>query len=191
MHINDIRPGTPAVIRKTGRCGYITAQDSEDGASFIFEEYDADGDILSGIFHRVEASQLDALNHPIGNVSMEDEILNFATTQWGERTDEKVALKACGECGEFAEAVTKIGEGRATHEDADEEVGDILIVLSQWAAKRGTTLEALRSAAFAKIQARAAAPAPCPTCKGYGGVTVGGAFDSDGIPAQEPCPDCQ
>ena len=85
----------------------------------------------------------------------EKRILQFAESQWGVRNIEQVALKACGECGEFAEAVTKIGEGRATYEDADEEVGDILIVLSQWAAKRGTTLEALRSKAFAKIKMRA------------------------------------
>lgn len=86
---------------------------------------------------------------------IENEILEFASTQWGERTDEKVALKACGECGEFAEAVTKIGESRATFEDADKEVGDVLIVLSQWAAKRGVTLAALRGWAFWRIKRRA------------------------------------
>ena len=87
-------------------------------------------------------------------MKIEDQILAFAEAQWGKRTDEQIALKACGECGEFAEAVTKMGERRTSPEDADLEVGDVLIVLSQWAAKRGTTLEELRAVAFNRIKAR-------------------------------------
>lgn len=81
-------------------------------------------------------------------------ILAFAQEQWGPRTFEKIALKACGECGEFAEAISKTEEGRATLEDADMEVGDVLFVLSQYAAKRGTTLDALRAKAYQKCKER-------------------------------------
>jgi len=81
-------------------------------------------------------------------------ILHFAEGQWGVKPLEGVLLKACAELGEAADAVIKHGEGRDTLEHADMEVGDVLVVLSQYAAKRGTTLDGLRAAAFQKCKDR-------------------------------------
>lgn len=85
----------------------------------------------------------------------EQEILDFATYQWGGKELAAIALKLAEECGEIAGAIIKTNEGRSTYAELDEEMGDALIVLSQLAARRGTTLEDLRSQRFAQIQERA------------------------------------
>lgn len=87
--------------------------------------------------------------------TIEAEILEFATAQWGEKDLPAIGLKVGEEAGEVAGALVKIPEGRATLEDLDKEVGDLLIVLSQIAAKRGWTLEQLRAKRFEQIKARA------------------------------------
>lgn len=89
-------------------------------------------------------------------MTTETQILDFATEQWGEKSMERLVNKLAEETGEIAGAIVKIPEGRATTEDLDKELGDALIVLSQFAAKRGTTLDALRSKRFEQITARAA-----------------------------------
>jgi len=88
-------------------------------------------------------------------MTTEQQILDFATAQWGEKTMERLANKLAEETGEIAGAIVKIPEGRATENDLVKELGDALIVLSQFAAKLGTTLEILRAARFAQIQERA------------------------------------
>ena len=90
----------------------------------------------------------------IGSAISEVGILSFAQEQWGVKTLDGILLKACAELGEAADAVIKTNEGRATLEDADMEVGDVLVVLSQYAAMRGTSLDALRTKAFRKCQER-------------------------------------
>lgn len=85
----------------------------------------------------------------------EAEILAFAMEQWGEKDWSGIGLKLGEEAGEIAGALVKIPEGRASLEDLDDEVGDILIVLSQIAARRGTTLLKLREARFQEIKRRA------------------------------------
>lgn len=88
-------------------------------------------------------------------VSTESIILDFAIQHWGEKTMAGRALKLGEESGEVQGAVSKIEENRATEADLDDEMGDVLIVLSQMAAMRGTTLEALRSKRFEFIKDRA------------------------------------
>ena len=90
----------------------------------------------------------------------EDKILAFATQQWGKRSLEGLGLKLGEESGEVLGALAKIPEGRATLMDLDDELGDALIVLSQIAAERGTTLWDLRAKRFAKIQLRASFVVP-------------------------------
>jgi NTP pyrophosphatase (non-canonical NTP hydrolase) len=87
--------------------------------------------------------------------TIEEEILEFANSQWGEKTWEGLGLKLGEEAGEVAGAIVKIPEKRATLEDLDLEVGDTLIVLSQIAARLGTTLEALQAKRFEQIKERA------------------------------------
>ena len=84
----------------------------------------------------------------------ESEILKFATERWGKKTLENLAIKLAEETGEIAGAISKIPELRASFHDLDAELGDALIVLSQFAALRGTTLEALRAARFEQIKGR-------------------------------------
>jgi NTP pyrophosphatase (non-canonical NTP hydrolase) len=88
-------------------------------------------------------------------MTTESEILDFAERNWGQKSLAGVALKLAEETGEIAGACVKIPEGRATEAELDKELGDALIVLSQLAAKRGTTLEALRAQRFEDIKIRA------------------------------------
>ena len=99
----------------------------------------------------------------MNEITTEIEILQFAEDQWGERTLELIGLKVAEEAGEIAAAIVKIPEGRLTWADLDKEVGDILIVLSQIAAKRGWTLEQMRARRFEQIKARVNHP-PCAAC---------------------------
>ena len=94
----------------------------------------------------------------------EEEILEFATAQWGAKDLPAIGLKVAEEAGEVAGALVKIPEGRAKWEDLDKEVGDLLIVLSQIAAKRGWTLFQLRAARFEQIKERALGRVPCAAC---------------------------
>lgn len=98
------------------------------------------------------------------DITTEIEILQFAEDQWGERTLELIGLKVAEEAGEIAGAIVKIPEGRLTWADLDKEVGDLLIVLSQIAAKRGWTLEQLRTQRFEQIKERALGCIPCAAC---------------------------
>lgn len=91
-----------------------------------------------------------------GEDAREKEILAFASAQWGVKDMAAIGLKVGEEAGEVAGAIVKIPEGRAQLSDLDKELGDILIVLSQLAALRDTTLSALRSKRFEQIKARAA-----------------------------------
>lgn len=91
---------------------------------------------------------------------MEQTIYRFATAQWGEPTFDRIGLKLSEEVGEVAGALCKIPEERATFDDADDEVGDVLIVLAQYAHKRGTTLDELRDTRFKFIQKRVAESHP-------------------------------
>lgn len=79
----------------------------------------------------------------------------FADSQWGPRTLEDVGLKLSEESGEVSGAIIKIAEGRATVQDLRDEIGDVMIVLSQMAARLGSTLEDLRNERFEKIRHRA------------------------------------
>lgn len=90
----------------------------------------------------------------VGN-DIEREILAFAEEQWGNKTLERLANKLAEETGEVAGAVVKIPEGRATHEDLDKELGDVLIVVAQFAVKRGTTLDRLLLSRYGQIRKRA------------------------------------
>lgn len=92
---------------------------------------------------------------PGGRRSREQEILDFCQRMWGFKTFEKLSNKLFEEGGEIAGAVVKIPEGRATSHDLDDELGDALIVLAQFAAMRGTTLEDLQERRFNHIQVRA------------------------------------
>lgn len=100
----------------------------------------------------------------MNEITTEIEILQFAEDQWGERTIELIGLKVAEEAGEIAAAIVKIPEGRLTWADLDKEVGDILIVLSQIAAKRGWTLEQMRARRFEQIKERANRRPPCAAC---------------------------
>ena len=84
----------------------------------------------------------------------EEEILAFAESKWGHKPMERVVVKLSEEVGEVCGAVVKIEETRATTEDLRDELGDVLIVLSQMAAKLDTTLEELRATRFKKVQFR-------------------------------------
>lgn len=90
----------------------------------------------------------------IGEAVSELGILAFAQEQWGVKSLQQIALKGCAEMGELADELIKIDEGRSAIEKADMEAGDTLVVLSQYAAKRNTTLSALRAKAFAKCKDR-------------------------------------
>jgi NTP pyrophosphatase (non-canonical NTP hydrolase) len=86
--------------------------------------------------------------------TIEQDILDFCESKWGEKDRQRIGLKLAEECGEVAGALIKIPEGRAFESDLDDEIGDCLIVLSQLAAKRGTTLAVLRAKRFHKIKTR-------------------------------------
>lgn len=96
-------------------------------------------------------------------MSTEDEILEFAEKQWGPRTLEKLANKLAEECGEVAGAVVKLEEDRATELDLINEIGDALIVLSQFAAKYHLSLEDIRAMRLSEIYSRAEFEANPPT----------------------------
>ncbi len=88
-------------------------------------------------------------------MTTEEQITDFCVSQWGDSTRQWIGLKLAEEMGEVAAALIKIPEGRATEEDLDKEMGDVLIVLSQLAAQKGRTLESLRECRFKQIVARA------------------------------------
>lgn len=86
----------------------------------------------------------------------ESRILEWCEEAFHPKTIDGLVLKLFEESGEVAGAAVKIPEGRATWDDFDDEVGDVLIVLSQIAAKRGTTLKELLQRRFEFIQQRRA-----------------------------------
>lgn len=117
----------------------------------------------------------------------EEIIRDFAFEQWGHKTPREIALKLCEEAGEVAGAAIKKDEGRAKLSDMDDEVGDVLIVLSQYAAQRGTTLDELRKRRFEFIQARASLR--CAACD-RGDYSLGHADDCPAAKALTQCPSC-
>lgn len=66
----------------------------------------------------------------------ETAIARFCEVTWGDKDNQ-------------------IPEGRASFSDLEAEIGDVLVVLSQLAARCGTSLEELRARRFAYIQSRA------------------------------------
>lgn len=85
---------------------------------------------------------------------MEQEILATAQALWGVKDNQGIALKLAEEAGEVCGAAVKIPEGRATQKDMDDEAGDCLIVLAQYAALRGTTIEILLTQRWTHILQR-------------------------------------
>ncbi len=81
-------------------------------------------------------------------------IFEVARKFWGPRTLDNCALKLAEECGEVCGAVSKMPEGRASQRDLEDEMGDVLIVLSQLAAKLETTLENLLEKRWTEILRR-------------------------------------
>lgn len=96
-------------------------------------------------------------------MTIEEKILKFCQDQWGEKSDEKLANKLSEECGEVCGAVVKIPEGRAEISDLKNELGDVLIVLAQFAATHGETLESLLTNRYKQIMKRKMMP-PCAAC---------------------------
>jgi len=92
---------------------------------------------------------------PAPSKTTEREILEFCNSRFGVKDMNGMAAKLAEECGETCGALVKIQEERATFDDLEAEVGDVLIVLSQIAANRGTTLEGLRAKRFLQIKERA------------------------------------
>jgi NTP pyrophosphatase (non-canonical NTP hydrolase) len=88
-------------------------------------------------------------------MTKEQEILDFINKEWGIRKLDRIGLKLGEEAGEVQAAIHKLDEDRSTLTDLDDEVGDVLIVLSQIAALRKTTLEDLRDRRFKMIKERA------------------------------------
>jgi NTP pyrophosphatase (non-canonical NTP hydrolase) len=92
-------------------------------------------------------------NHAGGTLD-EVTINAFCAARFGAKSLDGIALKFMEEAGEVAGACVKIPAGRATMADLEDELGDCLIVLSQFAAALGTTLEALRAKRFMAIVKR-------------------------------------
>lgn len=91
---------------------------------------------------------------------LETQVTRFAEQQWGVKTLDGCLFKLAEEFGEVAGACVKIPEGRATEEDLKDELGDVLIVLSQFATKLDVTLQELLERRFQFIQQRAAGKNP-------------------------------
>ena len=87
-------------------------------------------------------------------MTTEQQILQFAQARWGRVSLGVIAAKLAEETGEVCGAIFKMPEGRATQADFEAELGDVLIVLSQFAARCGKTLEQLREARWRKIRRR-------------------------------------
>lgn len=86
---------------------------------------------------------------------IEGKILDFAEARWGKKTIIALVAKLAEEAGEVAGACVKIGENRAEVPDLLDELGDVLIVVAQFAAKHDTTIDALMRDRFAMIKRRA------------------------------------
>lgn len=86
--------------------------------------------------------------------NIEDNITYFCENKWGIKSYEKLANKLAEESGEVCGAVVKIEENRCTFQDLENEIGDVLIVLSQFASKMNLTLEEIRNKRFLEIKNR-------------------------------------
>lgn len=89
-------------------------------------------------------------------MTSEKEILDLAELLWGERSLSNIAMKLAEESGEVCGSIIKMADGRETIEDLAAEVGDVLFVVSQLAAKLGTTTQALLAVACMKNAAKLA-----------------------------------
>ena len=63
-----------------------------------------------------------------------EDILKFAQKKWGVKELDRISAKLAEECGEVCGACVKYFEGRADYEDIQDEIGDVLFVLSQLTA---------------------------------------------------------
>lgn len=124
----------------------------------LLQECKVKGAIQGVPTFRVE-NVVEFLSVALHGSTIEKKILEFAEEQWGEKTLEKLSIKGSEEMGEVCGAALRIEEGRGTIEHLIEELGDVQVVLCQFAVKLGTTSAVLRDAGFAKIRARAAAKA--------------------------------
>lgn len=79
---------------------------------------------------------------------IEHTVTLFCDTKWGKKSPHGMAVKLAEECGEVCGAVTKMEEGRASKEDLLDELGDVLVVLCQFAHSECTTLQALLERRF-------------------------------------------
>ena len=88
--------------------------------------------------------------------TVEQEIMEWRERRWPKPGDQTMwdTLKLAEEAGEVVAAVVKCHEGRLPIEELDIELGDLLIVMSALAARRGTTLEELRAKRWAEVRKR-------------------------------------
>jgi NTP pyrophosphatase (non-canonical NTP hydrolase) len=88
----------------------------------------------------------------------ETEIAEWQATRWPTTWaggDMRVhSAKLAEECGEVNGAAIKIVEGRRTHQDLADELGDVLIVAAVLAADIGMTLEELQATRWAEVRTR-------------------------------------
>jgi NTP pyrophosphatase (non-canonical NTP hydrolase) len=87
---------------------------------------------------------------------VEMEILDWVESKVGPRSIDKIGLKIGEESGEVIGEIVRLCEGRkdASFDKLDKEIGDLLIVVSQLAARRGKTLEQIRRERFEEVRER-------------------------------------
>ena len=84
----------------------------------------------------------------------EQAINEWHDKKWPDKDDRHVAAKLAEETGEVCGAFIKLVEGRRTIDDVQDEIGDVLIVLSVLAGRHGWTLEDLRTRRFIVVSHR-------------------------------------
>jgi NTP pyrophosphatase (non-canonical NTP hydrolase) len=72
---------------------------------------------------------------------LENHIAAEVRNRHGEKSFDQLALKLAEEAGEVVGAINKLADGRSVAADVDAEIGDVLIVLCQFAERRGCKLE--------------------------------------------------
>lgn len=84
----------------------------------------------------------------------EQAITEWYDVKWGDKDDRVVAAKLAEETGEVCGAFIKLAEGRRELADVQDELGDVLVVLSVLAGRHGWTLDELRDRRFAHVMDR-------------------------------------